>query len=88
MILPKEWCPLQFNITRETLVAALEHTFASTPAFAPYFVPLALEKLSSDVRCNHSTLAYIPVFRLHNCAVKLLHRLRSRDGGSDLPDAY
>lgn len=41
---------LQFNITRETLVEALEGTIAADPAFAPHFVPLALDKLSSDVR--------------------------------------
>lgn len=41
----------QFNITRETLVDALEHTLAADSGFAPHFVPLALDKLSSDVRC-------------------------------------
>lgn len=41
---------LRFNITRETLVEALEATFTATPLFAPLFIPLALDKLASSVR--------------------------------------
>jgi Dos2-interacting transcription regulator of RNA-Pol-II len=40
----------RFNITRETLVEALEATFTATPLFAPLFMPLALDKLASSVR--------------------------------------
>jgi Dos2-interacting transcription regulator of RNA-Pol-II len=54
---------LRFNITRETLVEALEATFTATPLFAPLFIPLALDKLASSVRhrtcmlhCRHQTV--------------------------------
>lgn len=53
---------VQFNITRETLVEALEGTIAADPAFAPHFVPLALDKLSSDVR--HAR---------YPCLIRLIH---------------
>lgn len=44
-------CPRhRYAITREALVDALERTFTSTSHFAPHFIPLALDKLSSSVR--------------------------------------
>lgn len=50
--------PISFNprpdspddITREDLANSLKATFACTPIFAPYCIPLLLEKLSSSLR--------------------------------------
>ena len=58
-----ERCEHRFNITRETLVEALEATFTATPLFAPLFIPLALDKLASSVR--HGTLPGHSMHRKH-----------------------
>ena len=37
-------------LSREELSSSLEETLTVTPAFAPYVVPMLLEKLASSVR--------------------------------------
>jgi DNA repair/transcription protein MET18/MMS19 len=39
------------RITRAELAAGLEASLAAEPLFAPHLVPLAMEKLSSTLRC-------------------------------------
>ncbi len=39
------------KVTREELVSAVESALSAAPAFAPYVVPMLLEKLSSSFRC-------------------------------------
>ena len=39
-------------ITREQLVAGVAAALAAVPEFAPYAVPLVLEKLGSSLRCG------------------------------------
>lgn len=39
-------------ITREQLVAGVAAALAAVPAFAPYTLPLVLEKLGSSLRCG------------------------------------
>lgn len=45
-------------ITREQLVAGVAAALASAPAFAPYALPLILEKLGSSLRCVANSLPY------------------------------
>ena len=40
------------KITREELVAGVETALSAAPAFAPYVLPMLLEKLSSSLRCS------------------------------------
>ena len=39
------------RITRQDIATGLEQALAAEPLFAPHLVPLALEKLSSTLRC-------------------------------------
>ena len=38
------------GITRQDLAAALQEALTCTPLFAPFFIPMLLEKLSSSLR--------------------------------------
>ena len=38
------------GITRQDLAAALQHALTCTPLFAPFFIPMLVEKLSSSLR--------------------------------------
>jgi Dos2-interacting transcription regulator of RNA-Pol-II len=93
---------LRFNITRETLVEALEATFTATPLFAPLFIPLALDKLASSVRhagclagrlaCFEQLSAYVSVpdcihVKLASSHIDLLHRQAKLDALSGLAAA-
>ena len=42
-------------ITREQLVAGVAAALAAVPAFAPYALPLVLEKLGSSLRCGYES---------------------------------
>ena len=41
-------------VSRGALVASLEATLTACPLFAPFFIPIALEKLSSTLRLVNS----------------------------------
>ena len=40
------------TVSREALAAALQASLTASPVFAPMFVPLALEKLTSTLKCG------------------------------------
>ena len=42
------------KVTREELVAGVERALSAAPVFAPYVLPMLLEKLSSSLRCCSS----------------------------------
>ena len=42
------------SVSRDTLADALLAALTAAPAFAPMFVPLALEKLTSTLKCDVS----------------------------------
>ena len=55
------------SVSRDTLADALLAALTAAPAFAPMFVPLALEKLTSTLKCDRVAVqAHLPsVYCIH-----------------------